>query len=240
MTHSGRIWEIHDWMPGRADFAERPTRVKLIDACMAVIRLLDVWRSIGTRYEPSRAVQNRLALFAKWRREPPSHSPHLSMLTNTRARDAIARHIDCAESQLQPWAGVPLLCQPCVRDLRHDHFLFDADRFTGLIDFGAANWDIPATDTARMLGELAWDQPELYELGLEQFPRGFGPPGLIRALDTASTIGSIIKWLDRLQNPIAFSAEIVEARFVQLVRKLERNGTRPVALKLSNEFSSRA
>ena len=223
-TNAGHIWELHDWMPGRADFAERSTRVKLINACTAVIRLLDVWRGIGSRYEPSRAIRNRLALFAAWRCDPPLHSPYLSPSTDNRARDAIAEHIDRAESQLRPWADVPLLCQPCVRDLRHDHFLFDGDHLTGLIDFGASNWDTPATDGARMLGELAWDQPELYGLGLGQFPRDFGSPELIRALGIAGTVGSIIHWLDRLQKPIALSVETVEARFVQLVIKLERNG----------------
>jgi Phosphotransferase enzyme family len=226
IVHAGHFWELHDWMPGRADFAERPTQAKLIDACAAVIQLLDVWRGIGSRYEPSRAVQNRLALFAKWRHDPPSHSPYLSTSTNARARAAIAEHIDRAESQLLSWAGKSLLCQPCIRDLRHDHFLFNADRLTGLIDFGAANWDNPATDAARLLGELAWDQPELYELGLEQFSREFGSengsPKLIRALDTAGTVGSLIHWLDRLQNPIEIPVQIVETRFVQLALKLER------------------
>ncbi len=227
-THAGHIWELHDWMPGRADFTIRPTQAKLIDACTAVIRLLDVWRGIGTRFEPSRAVSNRIALLATWRHDPPSNSPYLSTSINIRARAAIARHIDDAESQLLPWAGIPLLCQPCIRDLRHDHFLFDADRLSGLIDFGVANWDNPATDAARMLGELAWNQPYLYELGLEHFSQGFdsdnGSPKLIRPLDTASTIGSIIHWLHRLRNPLPFPMEIVEARFVQLVLKLERTG----------------
>jgi Ser/Thr protein kinase RdoA (MazF antagonist) len=46
---------------------------------------------------------------------------------------------------------VPL--QPCLRDARPDHFLFEGDRLTGLVDFGAMGVDAPGADLARLLGE---------------------------------------------------------------------------------------
>lgn len=210
-------WEIQTWMPGAADFHIRPSRDKLVAACHTVSELHTVWKSIGVRVAPSRAVRDRLAIFVRWKSEPKRPSA-FSPSTEARARAAIAEHLDRAESQLLPWADRALPCQPCVRDLRRDHFLFDGDRLTGLIDYGAADWDTPATDAARMLGELASGDCELYETGIGAFPGC--DPDLIRALDRAGVVGSIIHWLVR-GIPPATSAAKVEARLSDLIRRLE-------------------
>lgn len=59
-----------------------------------------------------------------------------------------------AIEQLKPLADVSFRLQPCIRDIWHDHVLFDGDRVTGLIDFGAMQIDTPATDIARLVGSL--------------------------------------------------------------------------------------
>jgi homoserine kinase type II len=43
--------------------------------------------------------------------------------------------------------------QPCVRDVRPEHFLFEEDRLSGLVDYGAMGVDSVAGDLARLLGE---------------------------------------------------------------------------------------
>ena len=43
--------------------------------------------------------------------------------------------------------------QPAIRDARPEHFLFDGDRLSGLIDFGAMGVDAVAGDLARLIGE---------------------------------------------------------------------------------------
>ena len=43
--------------------------------------------------------------------------------------------------------------QPCLRDARPEHFLFEADRLSGLVDFGAMGVDSVAGDLARLMGE---------------------------------------------------------------------------------------
>jgi homoserine kinase type II len=53
---------------------------------------------------------------------------------------------------------VPL--QPCLRDARPDHFLFEGDRLTGLVDFGAMGRDTVAGDLARLMAEaIGPDRP---------------------------------------------------------------------------------
>ncbi len=49
--------------------------------------------------------------------------------------------------------------QPCLRDARPDHFLFEGDRLTGLIDFGAMGLEAVSADLARLLSE--WVGPDL-------------------------------------------------------------------------------
>jgi Ser/Thr protein kinase RdoA (MazF antagonist) len=49
--------------------------------------------------------------------------------------------------------------QPCLRDARPDHFLFEGDRISGLVDFGAMGFETVAADLARLCGEwLAGDR----------------------------------------------------------------------------------
>ena len=51
--------------------------------------------------------------------------------------------------------------QPCLRDARPEHFLFVENVLTGLIDFGAMDFETVAGDLARLLGEWLPDLPEL-------------------------------------------------------------------------------
>ena len=43
--------------------------------------------------------------------------------------------------------------QPCLRDARAEHFLFEGEQLTGLVDFGAMGVDSVAGDLARLIGE---------------------------------------------------------------------------------------
>ncbi len=50
-------------------------------------------------------------------------------------------------------AGRTIPLQPCLRDARPEHFLFEGDRVTGLVNFGAMGVDCVAGDLARLMGE---------------------------------------------------------------------------------------
>ena len=216
----GCIWEIQDWMPGRADFATEPTQAKLAAACEAVLRIHGVWRQFGTRTEPSRAIRNRAAMIARWRKDAiPPKSP-----LEQRAAAILARHLDPLAASLAEWVDRPLPCQPCVRDLRRDHFLFEGDSLTGLIDYGAADWDTPATDAARMLGELIGGDSELYGAGIERFREAGISADAIRILDRAGVVGAAIRWIYRLREPrtLGVPVEVAEARLGRLLDRLER------------------
>ncbi len=73
---------------------------------------------------------------------------------------------------------VPL--QPCLRDARAEHFLFEGDRVTGLVDFGAMGIDSVAGDLARLIGDWLDGDPAARAEALDAYER-------VRPLDAAET-----------------------------------------------------
>ena len=71
---------------------------------------------------------------------------------------------------------VPL--QPCLRDARPEHFLFEDDRVSGLVNFGAMGVDCVAGDLARLMGEWLNGDSAARALALAAYER-------IRPLDAA-------------------------------------------------------
>jgi homoserine kinase type II len=65
------------------------------------------------------------------------------------ARAAAPRLLD----PLREAAGRTVPLQPCLRDAKPEHFLFEGDRVTGLVDFGAMGVDCVAGDLTRLMGE---------------------------------------------------------------------------------------
>ena len=109
------------------------------------------------------------------------------------------RLVPLAIARLAPLADVPLPLQPCIRDVWHDHVLFDGDTVTGLVDFGAMQIDTPATDVARLLGSLVGDDANGWQEGLTAYsavrPLTEQESLAVVALDTAGTILAVCNWI---------------------------------------------
>src|SRR5262245_52366570 len=59
--HEGRLWDLTTWLPGRADFHERPTIERLQAVCMALARLHLAWaQSPPHTISPCPAIERRL------------------------------------------------------------------------------------------------------------------------------------------------------------------------------------
>ena len=88
---------------------------------------------------------------------------------------------------LKRWADRTWPLQPCLCDVWHDHVLFDGDRVTGLVDYGAVKIDHPAVDVARLLGSLVEDDADGWAIGLTAYrevrPFTADEAQLARALD---------------------------------------------------------
>jgi homoserine kinase type II len=130
--------------------------------------------------------------------------------------------------------------QPCLRDIWHDHVLFTGNEVTGLVDFGAADIDTPATDIARLLGSLAGSPPlpfregpgegspqrNIWQIGLEAYsatrPLSESELLAVFAINAANPILAGCNWIDWLyiqRRQFGNPAQIL-TRFQRIVAQL--------------------
>ena len=165
VEHASRLWELTEWLPGRADFHERPTGTRLEAACIALAQLHSVWRKVPSEAGVCPAVRRRLEFLHDWRRLVSSGWQPLAAAGVSaplyplveRAWRLLPSALEEVPRRLQRWADAIRPLQPCLCDVWHDHLLFEGDQLTGLIDYGAVKIDHVAVDLARMLGSLVRD-----------------------------------------------------------------------------------
>jgi homoserine kinase type II len=175
-------------MPGTAEAARPPasSRVRSAFAALAAFhQRLGAERRTGT----SPGLGQRHAAFVQLLRggfvelERAIRQPGVSPLDPTcpmavrwlgLARVVAPRLLD----PLRTAAGCAVPLQPCLRDARPEHFLFEGDRVSGLVDFGAMGVDGVAGDLARLMGEWLEDESAARAEALAAYER-------IRPLDAA-------------------------------------------------------
>jgi len=95
--------------------------------------------------------------------------------------------------------GFRVPIHPCIRDIHRDHVLFQEDKVTGLIDFGAMDNDNVSCDIARLLRSMVGDVNSFWPDGLTAFERIYPLSGeerlLVRAYDESGVLLSGINWL---------------------------------------------
>jgi homoserine kinase type II len=208
---AGRVWELTQWLPGRADFAEHPTAERLDAACTTLARLHRAWEAFAAPAGPCPAVGRRLKILADWsalvstgwrpQASATAACPALGPAVE-RAWNALPGLLPEVPGRLLPWLASRLPMQPCLCDLWHDHLLFEGDRLTGLIDYGALKIDHVAVDLARMLGSLVGDDPHGWERGLQSYrrirPLSDSEAQLARVLDRTGIVLGVVTWLRML------------------------------------------
>lgn len=207
LEHSGRLWDLTAWMPGQADFHDRPSSARLEAACTAVACLHRAWASAQPGRGPCPAISRRLQLADTWTALVRSGwRPSLESADRDpvapwarRAWELVPVHLPHVLQKLAPWANRDWSLQPCLCDVWHDHFLFEGDTLTGLIDYGAMKRDHVAVDLARMLGSLVEDDPQQRRRGLAAYAR-VRPllpeeEALVAILDESGTVLAATNWL---------------------------------------------
>jgi Ser/Thr protein kinase RdoA (MazF antagonist) len=170
VRHDGHLWEVTPWMPGVADYERAPSDEKL---AAAMIALAQFHNSVADYTPPPElvttlhvagpsAIPRRIDRLQNLR---PSEIKKLSSAIDDDtwpefgvvAREFLVQLPDVIPrglAILEPLASANFPLQPCLRDIWHDHVLFTRNEVTGIVDFGAIDFDIPATDIARLLGSL--------------------------------------------------------------------------------------
>jgi homoserine kinase type II len=164
--HAGRLWDLSPWMPGSADPGRPPPPPRLRVAFQALARFHQRTQHADWSLGVSPGLKSRLA----------EMDALLGGGFNTLERALNRAPADPQFDLARHWLGLarrltlpvadslrPLVDQrrpliPCLRDARPDHFLFEGNQVTGLIDFGALGVETVAADLARLLTE--WVGPD--------------------------------------------------------------------------------
>ncbi len=223
VRHADRFWELQEWLPGQADFHRQPSAARLENACITLTRLHVVWE-IGSVVQPCPAIQRRLQGSRQW--HPVAVANAFLQTVVERAERVLPRWLPELDAWLQPWAQRPFRLQPCLCDVWHDHVLFDGERVSGIVDYGAVKVDHAAVDLARMLGSLIEDDDAAWRIGLTAYRsvRAFSheEERLARVLDVSGAVLGVVNWLQRLGAEKRGDEEAVARRLETLVRRLER------------------
>jgi homoserine kinase type II len=234
------LWELTEWLPGRPDYHEHPSPARLQSACAALARLHCAWLtgatvagrgvspSVGRRLEAVRSWQRLLR--SGWEPGFPAGDAHPVHAVARRAWGLLPRWVERVRPSLVSISGQPWALQPCLCDPWHDNLLFEGDQLTGLVDYGSVKVDHVAVDLARLLGSLAEDDADGWQVGLEAYrvvrPLDRHEEELARALDWTGAVVGVVHWLRWLYlEGRAFADRAkVAARLESLVGRIERWG----------------
>lgn len=227
-----QVWDLTSWQPGVADFHTSPSTARLRAALQAVARLHHEWQSVDQKTGPLPCIERRLLAIQEWH-QFQSEVPRTTISEQippdllARSLDLLAEFLPAIEVSLAPWQKITTALQPCVCDLWHDHVLFTGDRVTGIIDYGAARLDHPATDLARLIGSLVGDSAPDRQAALdayhEQRPLSDETRRLIDILDRSGTVLAVCHWIRRFEQlpPDPIEAGRAKDRLRLLLTRIE-------------------
>jgi homoserine kinase type II len=234
----GQFWEVTPWMTGGADLSRPPSAARLRSALTALAafhqRLAADRRpgtspGLGDRF---RAVAQLLqggfdTIERAIRRE---RRPDADACRGAAMRwAALARRVaPRLRDPLREAAGRVVPLQPCLRDARPEHFLFEGDRLSGLVDFGAMGIDCVAGDLARLLGEWLDGDAAARAEALDAYervrPLETAEAGLIDAFEMSSALLIGEHWIrwHYLEDRRFDDLRAVEQGIVRGLERLER------------------
>jgi homoserine kinase type II len=218
--HNGHLWELSPWMPGSADFwnDRRPGKLRAaLNAlarfhCAAATFTLQAQAPrfpIHCQHGRSRGIADRLTFTRRLLagdlialQQAVTANRHLMPPLADRAEellDRITPQLPSLEQHLAPIADLDEPVQPCLRDIWHDHVLFQGDRVTGIVDLEAMRIDSVAIDVARLLGSLCSTDSSEYKFGLEAYQDGRPLSGnelaLVEAFDRSQRLLAGARWV---------------------------------------------
>jgi len=210
IEHGSRLWELTPWLPGIADYWTHPTTGRLAAAMIALARFHQATRACATPAAPfdvAPAVKERQQRLAEL------VAGGFESLARAVSRQKVPGHVDISLSDdLRSCSalGARLLpglidassrlfsLQPAIRDIWHDHVLFEGDRVSGIVDYGALRLDTHLTDLARLIGSLVEDDSRLREMAMDAYssilPLSPAECQLIDLLDRSSVVISLANW----------------------------------------------
>ncbi len=194
LRYGDSVWTVEQWLRGPPAIGPPRLGKKLENACRVLACVHSVseqWCSANTvpagwhaRSAAPWWLGRRIELwheqFAVWsetRLDQRFHGHAFARLFDewTELAPRLAEGVMPTASRLAAQATQNL---GALRDVWHDHVLFDGDQVTGLVDLGACGVDSPMADLSRLLGSLVGDDTSLWLRGMAAY-------GEVRALTGA-------------------------------------------------------
>ncbi len=254
-TEAGQFWQLEPWMPGRADFSTAPTDARLQNSMIVLAQWHDAasrfearspevewFKQVTSATSPT--VEDRLVRIHRFysgdaakMKKLVADTASLSgweaeflelRILSRQILDFFVMSAPHVGKELLAYRDVRLRLHPCLRDVWHDHVLFDGDEVTGLIDPNAARCETPATDLARLLGSFLRDDDDRWDMAISAYrsirPLSDREAKLARVLDQSTTLLSGLTWLERLfvHRESYSNPPRVIARLRQITSRMER------------------
>jgi Ser/Thr protein kinase RdoA (MazF antagonist) len=261
-TEAGQFWQLEPWMPGTASFWTDANDVRLRNALITLARWHEAaagfvprpaeaawFQTQTTAISPT--VTDRLQRIDRFvtsdvrklrsliasATELPNWGASFGELVAvaTRMLELFDRAASSVAAELNVFRDQPVRLQPCLRDVWHDHVLFERDEVTGLIDPNAARSESVATDVARLLGSFLNDDTDRWGTAIEAYrtvrPFSDREWQLARVIDRSTVLLSGLTWLERLfvQRLASVNTVRVLDRLRQVLTRLERLADGPTA-----------
>ena len=231
-------WELSNWLPGETSYAFTPTAAKRSAAMTALAEFhllasdLDSGLPANSIPSPGLALRasilhdltkDKISSLNCYVRDSPRHLPF--SILGSELLDLVAKHLPDALRLLDNFSRTPLPMQWCLRDVHQGNFLFEGDRVTGLLDFGAAAVDSVAGDLARLIRSLAEGDVPLWRECLTIYhqltPLSVEQRRAVAVFDRAGILCSAVNWLRWLfVEKRAFEPQQVEPRLELLCQRL--------------------
>lgn len=228
-AEASQFWQLEPWMPGVADFSSDPNDTRLRNAMTVLARWHDAasrfepreseaawFKSFAAANSPT--IADRLGRVERFQKQDvaklrqlldttsnlPPWGAEFEELVEVSQRILGLFQLSAAHvaDELSTYRTLRFRLHPCLRDVWHDHVLFQGEQVTGLIDASAARTESPATDLARLLGSLLGDDDERWAVAIAAY-RGVRPlsdreAALARVIDQSTVLLSGLTWLERL------------------------------------------
>lgn len=241
LKHAGHLWELTPWMPGNADYAKAPSRRRLQAATKSLARFHRAAADFATvpgQCGPPPVIAERLKLIGRWRggdldrlaaamvRPGPANWIGLRKLGREIVTESMAQVAQIHE-ELNQVANRIVPIQPCIRDIWEQHILYEGDKVSGIVDFGAARPDTVSTDLVRLLGSLVGDDLNGWKTGMDAYiqmrPLAENELLLINSLDRSSVLLSGLNWLGwiYLENRTFSQKQVIEERLGTILNRLK-------------------
>jgi homoserine kinase type II len=172
----GRLWELAPWLEGQPEHNRPPDGQRVQAAFQALARLhrrlaghATVGRSPGLAKcivdLEELATQDHHPLESALHQAPASELRDSGLGWLALARATAPRLLP----RLRDAARLAVPLQPCLRDARPEHFLFQGNEVSGLVDFGAMAVETVAADLARLTGEWISENQSLRDLAVAAY-----------------------------------------------------------------------